>query len=77
MKITPVILSGGSGARLWPLSRKQHPKQYLSFVNEQTMLQATIQRLQGLGGVRCLSAKLSDFFITQPQAISALQPAPL
>ena len=48
MQITPVILSGGSGARLWPLSRKQHPKQYLSLADEQTMLQATIQRLQGL-----------------------------
>ena len=48
MQITPVILSGGSGTRLWPLSRKQHPKQYLSLADEQTMLQATIQRLQGL-----------------------------
>jgi len=48
MQITPVILSGGSGTRLWPLSRKQHPKQYLSLADEQTMLQATIERLQGL-----------------------------
>jgi len=48
MQIIPVILSGGSGTRLWPLSRKQHPKQYLSLADEQTMLQATIQRLQGL-----------------------------
>jgi len=51
MQITPVILSGGSGTRLWPLSRKQHPKQYLSLADEQTMLQATIQRLQGLEGL--------------------------
>jgi len=51
MQITPVILSGGSGTRLWPLSRKQHPKQYLSLADEQTMLQATIQRLQGLRGL--------------------------
>jgi len=48
MQIIPVILSGGSGTRLWPLSRKQHPKQYLSLADDQTMLQATIQRLQGL-----------------------------
>jgi len=48
MQITPVILSGGSGTRLWPLSRKQHPKQYLSLADEQTMFQATVCRLQGL-----------------------------
>lgn len=48
MKITPVILSGGSGTRLWPLSRQQHPKQYLPLVGENTMLQETILRLNGL-----------------------------
>jgi mannose-1-phosphate guanylyltransferase/mannose-6-phosphate isomerase len=46
--ITPVILSGGSGTRLWPLSRKQHPKQYLSLTSDNTMLQETILRLNGL-----------------------------
>ena len=48
MKIIPVILSGGSGTRLWPLSRKQYPKQYLPLVGENTMLQETILRLNGL-----------------------------
>jgi mannose-1-phosphate guanylyltransferase/mannose-6-phosphate isomerase len=48
MKIIPVILSGGSGTRLWPLSRKLYPKQYLSLAEEQTMLQATLKRLEGL-----------------------------
>jgi len=47
-KITPVILSGGSGTRLWPLSRKQYPKQYLPLVGDNTMLQETILRLEGL-----------------------------
>lgn len=47
-KIIPVILSGGSGKRLWPLSRKQYPKQYLPLVSEKTMLQETILRLNGL-----------------------------
>jgi len=47
-KITPVILSGGSGTRLWPLSRKQYPKQYLPLAGENTMLQETILRLNGL-----------------------------
>jgi len=48
MKITPVILSGGSGSRLWPLSRKQYPKQYLPLAGDNTMLQETILRLDGL-----------------------------
>ena len=46
--IIPVILSGGSGTRLWPLSRKQCPKQYLPLVGDNTMLQETILRLSGL-----------------------------
>lgn len=46
--IKPVILSGGSGTRLWPLSRKLYPKQFLPLVTDKTMLQETIQRLQGL-----------------------------
>lgn len=48
MKIVPVILSGGSGERLWPLSRKEYPKQYLPLLGDKTMLQETIQRLNGL-----------------------------
>ena len=48
MKIVPVILSGGSGTRLWPLSRKQYPKQYLPLASDNTMLQETILRLNGL-----------------------------
>jgi len=48
MQITPVILSGGSGKRLWPLSRKEHPKQYLPLAGDNTMLQETILRLSGL-----------------------------
>lgn len=41
----PVILSGGSGTRLWPYSRSMYPKQFLPLVSEQTMLQETIGRL--------------------------------
>lgn len=48
----PVILAGGSGSRLWPLSRQQYPKQFLALDGQQrgTMLQRTLSRLQGLGG---------------------------
>jgi len=48
MQIIPIILSGGSGTRLWPLSRKQYPKQYLPLVGANTMLQETILRLSEL-----------------------------
>lgn len=41
----PVILSGGSGSRLWPLSRKQYPKQFLALTGEHTLFQQTLERL--------------------------------
>ena len=50
-KIVPVILSGGSGKRLWPLSREEYPKQYLSLLGDNTMLQETILRLSGLNNL--------------------------
>jgi len=49
--LIPVILSGGSGARLWPLSREQYPKQLLPLTNEESLLQATARRLDGLENI--------------------------
>lgn len=46
--LIPVILSGGSGTRLWPMSRETYPKQFLPLLGEQSLLQATVQRLRGL-----------------------------
>lgn len=46
--ILPVIMAGGSGSRLWPLSRSLYPKQFISLASEKTMLQETISRLDGL-----------------------------
>ena len=46
--LTPVILSGGAGTRLWPLSRELYPKQLLALIGERTMLQQTALRLEGL-----------------------------
>ena len=46
-KIVPVILSGGSGTRLWPMSRPERPKQMLALTAEQTMLQLTASRAVG------------------------------
>jgi mannose-1-phosphate guanylyltransferase/mannose-6-phosphate isomerase len=51
MLITPVILSGGSGTRLWPLSRELYPKQLLPLVGIRTMLQDTVTRLSGIDGI--------------------------
>lgn len=48
--ILPVILSGGSGTRLWPLSREAYPKQFLPLVGEDTMLQATWKRVAPVAG---------------------------
>ena len=46
----PVILSGGTGSRLWPMSRRLLPKQFLPLVSEHTLLQDTVLRLQGVRG---------------------------
>ena len=46
--ITPVIMAGGSGTRLWPLSRAGHPKQFLALNGDKTMLQQTVERLADL-----------------------------
>lgn len=48
MNIVPVILLGGSGTRLWPVSRKNHPKQFLNLTGDQTLLQATLSRLDSV-----------------------------
>jgi len=46
--ITPVIMAGGTGSRLWPLSRELYPKQFLTVTGEQSMLQQTIARLSSI-----------------------------
>jgi len=51
MKLYPVILSGGSGSRLWPLSREHYPKPLLPLVSDKTLLQETACRLDGLPGL--------------------------
>ncbi len=48
----PVILSGGAGTRLWPLSRELHPKQFIPLVEEHSLLQATARRLATVGEAR-------------------------
>ena len=47
-KLLPIIMAGGSGSRLWPLSRQLFPKQFLTLFGEKSMLQATAKRLSGV-----------------------------
>lgn len=66
--ITPVLLCGGSGTRLWPLSRKSYPKQFSRLMGEQSLFQTSAQRLVGDGFVAPLVLTNSDFrFIVTEQ----------
>ena len=82
--LTPVILSGGAGTRLWPLSRELYPKQLLALTGERTMIQQTALRLEGLAAAgpvvvcneahRFLVAEQLRQLAVAPQAI-VLEPA--
>ncbi len=66
--ITPVLLCGGSGTRLWPLSRKSYPKQFTRLVGEETLFQSTAKRMSGAGFAAPLVITGSDFrFIVTEQ----------
>ena len=66
--ITPVLLAGGSGTRLWPLSRKSYPKQFSSLMGDKTLFQASAQRLSGAGFAAPTVVTNSDFrFIVTEQ----------
>lgn len=55
-QLQPVVLCGGSGTRLWPASREDHPKQLLSLLGGESLLQATLHRLDGFEGANVLGA---------------------
>lgn len=66
--ITPIILCGGSGTRLWPLSRKSYPKQFVPLVGTETLFQASARRLSGAGYKAPVVLTASDFrFIVSEQ----------
>jgi mannose-1-phosphate guanylyltransferase/mannose-6-phosphate isomerase len=81
--ITPVLLCGGSGTRLWPLSRKSYPKQFVPLMGEETLFQASARRLQGtrqgsgdLNFGRPLVLTNSDFrfIVTEQLSLAAIDP---
>ncbi len=51
MTIIPIILSGGFGTRIWPLSRQQHPKQFISLLGKNSLFQEALTRLNGLKNI--------------------------
>ena len=70
--ITPILLCGGSGTRLWPLSRKSYPKQFAPLIGEETLFQASARRLSGPGYDAPVLLTNSDFrFIVTEQLTAA------
>ena len=68
-KIVPVILAGGLGTRLWPLSRKNYPKQFLKLIGNNSLFQETLLRVKQITGVKqsLIVTNESHFFICQDQ----------
>ncbi|KMT64754.1 mannose-1-phosphate guanylyltransferase/mannose-6-phosphate isomerase [Catenovulum maritimum] len=72
----PVIMAGGTGSRLWPLSRSAYPKQFLALTSDNTMLQETVLRLSGIDhqSPMVICNEASRFMVAeQLRAIDALQ----
>lgn len=67
--ITPVILCGGSGTRLWPVSRKSFPKQFIDLIGEGSLFQQSAQRMSGIGFAAPLVVTNSDFRFTATQQL--------
>ena len=66
MKIQPVILCGGSGTRLWPLSRQSFPKQFVPLLGNQSLLELTFNRLKVFGNtVMCVASEPHRFMVQE------------
>ncbi|THD85157.1 mannose-1-phosphate guanylyltransferase/mannose-6-phosphate isomerase [Aliigemmobacter aestuarii] len=74
--ITPVLLCGGSGTRLWPLSRKSYPKQFVPLVGDNTLFQQAARRLSGKGFAAPVVITASDFrfIVTEQLAAAGVDP---
>ena len=63
--IKPVILCGGSGTRLWPLSREALPKQFAPLIGGKSLLQVTLERIAPLGNALCIANQEHRFFVQE------------
>ena len=75
--IHPVLLCGGSGTRLWPLSRKSYPKQFARIIEQESLFQASARRLSGDGFAAPMVVTGADFrfIVTEQLAAAELSPA--
>jgi mannose-1-phosphate guanylyltransferase/mannose-6-phosphate isomerase len=78
-KLQPVLLSGGSGTRLWPLSREAYPKQFLPLVGQDTMLQATWRRIAPLAGAAPIVVANEEhrFLVAEQLRLVGVEHAPI
>jgi mannose-1-phosphate guanylyltransferase/mannose-6-phosphate isomerase len=74
--IHPVLLCGGSGTRLWPLSRKSHPKQFVELMGEESLFQSSARRLSGQGFAAPSIVTGSDFRFMVVEQLAAVEIAP-
>ncbi|HTN66968.1 MAG TPA: mannose-1-phosphate guanylyltransferase/mannose-6-phosphate isomerase [Burkholderiaceae bacterium] len=78
-KITAVILCGGSGTRLWPLSRKSFPKQFVPLVDHKSLLQLTLERVAQVNGsdfaaeVMCVAAEEHRFLVSEAMQAAKIE----
>ena len=75
--ITPVLLAGGSGTRLWPLSRKSYPKQFAKLMGEESLFQASARRLSGTGFEAPMVLTGEDFRFIVTEQLATVEQAPL
>lgn len=74
MTITPVLLCGGSGTRLWPLSRKSYPKQFVPLVGESTLFQASASRLVSFDKPLVITGSDFRFIVAEQLAAIGIDP---
>ena len=74
--VHPILLAGGSGTRLWPLSRKSYPKQFAKLMGEESLFQASAQRLSGEGFAAPMVLTGSDFRFIVTEQLAAVEIAP-
>lgn len=73
MNLIPVLLCGGSGTRLWPLSRRSYPKQFTSIVGNESLFQATTKRLSGPGFAAPVVVTGNDFRFIVTEQLAACE----